>query len=1095
MILSLCRTWYLLTAALGALLLAGCDSQLAELNKRDASFPKVVLQTLAYSGVELAAWTQDDKFIITAVGQTRAVQIWEVATGHIVDRLTLPSHNSARGGVRRLRAMEVSADNRTLTIYAESAAIVDAQYGESRVIGYAIDLTTKTARIIPPPSDLKPVWDGEQIEQVGAALRRLYEGDNSITYEEAETVLPPLPSSHDGKWRLRRLPTSSEASGDDSLAAGGLELVHADGSGSPRRLTQPPKRRLADAALSPNGRYFAILDGVSEILEGGEMITPYQVFDLEAAEFLPADELPGKYNKIQWLDEQYILADTHTAGWERFETDTDPSLPDAIVIEQEIGAIKLQMPGRCYLTPAPGEIFYGAPVSNCRQSAATGSGGVALERFEGEPGKWQPFSDLVLAPGEVVDSLAVSSDGTRVFAAILQATEGETGDFTLALIDAASGQTIRRHKLETRAYLEKPVFTADGTQVVFSLGQTMHAWTIDNGALSKLALASVDTSTVTARDNLMAIGGFTDDAISIFDLATGKTAARLDYSNILAGGFVSGKPLYWALSDNEGIRIWDTRDWSELLTIYVFNDQGFMTVTPTGRYDSNIHPYKARFRWLVPDEPFQSLNPDTFSRDYYTPGLGYKQITCAIEGNCAEVFAPLRSIADLNRTLPKVRIRSVTQLPEEPAKAEVILEIAEGINPDARNGKTHSGIFDPRLLRNYQLAVEQGSEAATRRLEIEEWREAERVKAPDGRIVLRRIVTLPTGDALPSDGIVVTAYAFNEDRLKGETAQYTFMPDPVAPRPRRAYIISIGIDHYRETRLNLTYAGADAALMQDRLGKIPGYDTRALAIVTGQDAARGKVPYVTKNMILPILAILAGRNRNAMLAKLRRQGIDASMLEAATPDDLVLLSYSGHGWADRRGEFYIVPSEASWGDGSTTPEPTSLLSSLELAAALQAIDAGEMALIIDACHAAASVDAGSFKPGPLGDPGLGQLAFDKGVRILSATQADDVAVEASEFRHGLLTYVLARKGLGSEYLVADADTDLKLDLREWLAYSVWRLPRLSEELQGGGSGDVETRALVFLDSNTARPKPRIQKPSLFDFNISPPRTVVPQGEE
>lgn len=1105
MIARACQGWGLVIWTACCMLLASCGSDATQPVKRDALYPKVVLQTLPLNGVELAVWTPDDKHIITAVGQTRTVLIWEVATGHIVDRLLLPSKTSASGGVRRLRAMAVSADGRSLTIDAETAAIAEAQYDDPRIERFVVDLMTKEVSMAQAPADLKPKWAGAEIEDARVALGRLYEGNESISLEKADDILLPLPASHDGKWQLKRLATPWEVMEDGSSTEGGLELVPTDGIGSPRRLTQPPKVRFADADLSPDGRYFLILDGIPETDEAGNMVTRYQIFDLEAAQFLfEPDELPGRYNKIQWLDDQYLLAGTFTYGRDRFETYGNSSLPDALVIEQEIGAFE-RIPGRCYLAPAPGYVFYGAPVANCRQSAETGRSGIALQRFDSERKTWEAFSDLRLQPGEVVDSLAVSPDGSRVFAAILDAADGETGDITLTLIDTASGRTIRRQKVETRAYLEKPVFAADGMQVLFSLGETMHAWAVSDGALDKLPITTVDTTMIATSGQLLAVGGESDDAISLYDMQARKIAARLDYGNILTGGFVPDKPLYWALSNEEGIRIWDTRDWSELLTTYVFYNQGFMTVTPEGRYDTNIHPYKAQFRWLVPDEPFQSLNPDTFSRDYYTPGVGHRRITCAVEGNCAEVFAPLRSIADLNRTLPTVRIRSVAQLPGDPRKAEVILEIEEGVNPAAANGKTRSGIFNPRLLRNHQLAVDEASTAAVRRLKIDEWRNEHRLEARNGRAELRRIVTLPTGDTLQSEGIVITAYAFNEDRLKSETAQFAFKPKRYpAPRAPRAYVVAIGIDHYREQRLDLSYAGADAALMRDRLKNIPGYyKTRHLTIATTGTAAplsaNGQVRYVTRDTILPILAILAGRNRDEMLGKLRRQGIDASMLEAATPDDLVILSYSGHGWADKSGEFFIVPSEASWAKGATTPKPTSLLSSLELAAALQAIDAGEMALIIDACHAAASVEDGSFKPGPLGDPGLGQLAFDKGVRILSATQADDVArEEGGKRRQGLLTYVLLKEGLGSEYPFADSGADNELDLREWLDYPVWRLPQLIEQ----GSGNVEAtdtraRALVFHDGKPARAKPRIQKPSLFDFNVGPPRTVVqtevPQG--
>ena len=73
---------------------------------------------------------------------------------------------------------------------------------------------------------------------------------------------------------------------------------------------------------------------------------------------------------------------------------------------------------------------------------------------------------------------------------------------------------------------------------------------------------------------------------------------------------------------------------------------------------------------------------------------------------------------------------------------------------------------------------------------------------------------------------------------------------------------------------------------------------------------------------------------------------------------------------------------------------------------LDVVDAGEMAMIIDACHSAASVTADGFRPGPMGDPGLGQLSFDKGIRILAATQADSVAMESAQLHGGLLTFAL-----------------------------------------------------------------------------------------
>ena len=55
---------------------------------------------------------------------------------------------------------------------------------------------------------------------------------------------------------------------------------------------------------------------------------------------------------------------------------------------------------------------------------------------------------------------------------------------------------------------------------------------------------------------------------------------------------------------------------------------------------------------------------------------------------------------------------------------------------------------------------------------------------------------------------------------------------------------------------------------------------------------------------------------------------------------------------------------------------------------LRDVDAGDLVLIVDACHSAAAIEGTDFKPGPMGSRGLGQLSYDKGMRILTATQAD-----------------------------------------------------------------------------------------------------------
>ena len=128
----------------------------------------------------------------------------------------------------------------------------------------------------------------------------------------------------------------------------------------------------------------------------------------------------------------------------------------------------------------------------------------------------------------------------------------------------------------------------------------------------------------------------------------------------------------------------------------------------------------------------------------------------------------------------------------------------------------------------------------------------------------------------------------------------------------------------------------------------------------------------------------------------------------------------------------------------------------------------------------------------MGDSGLGQLAYDKGIRILAATQADDVAMEDAKLGQGLLSYALAAEGLTATGGKADIDGDEAIGLDEWLRYGEQRLPSLSSDVRlrqiKPGSGGA--RAIEFHDLAPNAAKRRVQKPSLFDFNAAPSQVVL-----
>jgi len=240
--------------------------------------------------------------------------------------------------------------------------------------------------------------------------------------------------------------------------------------------------------------------------------------------------------------------------------------------------------------------------------------------------------------------------------------------------------------------------------------------------------------------------------------------------------------------------------------------------------------------------------------------------------------------------------------------------------------------------------------------------------------------------------------------------------------------------------------------------------------------------HATKASFQAVLELLAGHTLSDALKKSVPPG--GEKIRRAGPDDLVVLSISSHGYTSKKGMFYIIPSDSGQteGHGSTAEFLGKWISSDELSTWLRDVDAGENVMVVDTCHSAATVEQPGFKPGPMGSRGLGQLAYDKGMRILAASQADDVALESDKLKQGLLTYALVHDGLEAKQAVAENG---QITLDSWLEYGLQRVPGLYEEVVRGkvqtfteGSRDVT----VDEKPSGGLTKPiTFQQPTLFSF--------------
>ena len=319
-----------------------------------------------------------------------------------------------------------------------------------------------------------------------------------------------------------------------------------------------------------------------------------------------------------------------------------------------------------------------------------------------------------------------------------------------------------------------------------------------------------------------------------------------------------------------------------------------------------------------------------------------------------------------------MNITSVEQQQGRPEFARVTVEVSRPAGAASTAGG--AGVYDLRLFRGGQLVAYAPADGG----ELKTDPATGRATFTFDDVRLPR----PRGDG-GGEGrrVEFTAYAFNEDKVKSPTARVGFEPSAPLPAAKgRAYVISVGVNAYENEAWDLRFAANDARRLQEVVaarvregGEYEEVVSVPLISDYATDGGRKQSPRVlketaaTKKNFKAVLDLLAGRKVEAEVLK----GIpNADKLKRATPEDLVIVSFSSHGYADERGSFYLFASDT--GKSSELRDALGrAISSDELGAWLRDVDAGELILVVDACHSAASVQGEGFKPGPMGSRGSG----------------------------------------------------------------------------------------------------------------------------
>src|SRR5262249_713722 len=279
------------------------------------------------------------------------------------------------------------------------------------------------------------------------------------------------------------------------------------------------------------------------------------------------------------------------------------------------------------------------------------------------------------------------------------------------------------------------------------------------------------------------------------------------------------------------------------------------------------------------------------------------------------------------------------------------------------------------------------------------------------------------------------------DDVKSKDATLSIAGAPSLKRKGTAYVLTIGVNAYSNSQYNLTYAVADATAFGEEVRRqqqrIASYEHIEVATLLHEQA--------NKAIILRALRQLAGdREASAPDAPAAIE-----KLKAMQPEDAVFIYFAGHGTAQGQ-RFYLLPHDLGYAGERTALDAAGLQSILEhgisdeeLERAVEGLDAGNVLMVIDACNSGQALEAEEKRRGPMNAKGLAQLAYEKGMYILTAAQAYQAALEAAQLGHGYLTYSLVEEGL--KQMSADrAPKDNQVLLREWFDFATQRVPEMQE---------------------------------------------------
>ncbi len=650
-----------------------------------------------------------------------------------------------------------------------------------------------------------------------------------------------------------------------------------------------------------------------------------------------------------------------------------------------------------------------------------------------------------------------------------------TPSYTVTATDLETGKRVWETKTGSESVIRPPsvVFSPNGAQLALVTSDKNQTAikvfdTATRREMSTLATAGPNVQgmvfsrdgkrlalTYGAAEGLTAMGSNRDLAkanraepvVTIHDLSTGRRAATLkDDAPVIGVAFDATGRLVATLGDDGNEDLWDAESGERVATLVNLTELGsfgateWLVVTPEGLFDGSPGAWQ-QIMWRFSENTFDVGPVEIFFNELYYPSL----LSDIVAGKRPK--AP-RSLPQIDRRQPELHVTLESPAGGDVASRTVAVSIDVAEMPADGQHQQGSGARDLRLFRNGTL--------------VKVWRGDVLKGQPRARLQ----ATLP----IVAGPNRITAYAFNRDNVKSSDAFVAVNGSAQLARKGVSYVLAFGVNEYANPQFNLKYAQPDAVAFAEearaQAAKLDAFERVEMVSLLDRHATKAN--------------FLAALNRLATGADVPEGAAPAlARLQRAQPEDAVTIYFAGHGTA-KGPRFYLVPHDlgyagprASVGAESVAAILSHSVSDLEIEAAVEGLDSSQVLLVIDACNSGQALETEERRRGPMNSKGLAQLAYEKGMFILTAAQSYQAALETAQLGHGYLTYALVEEGF-KKGLADRRAKDGEITVREWFDYATDRVP----EIQGESDG---SRLLLLQDDKAgdANVVRSLQRPRAF----------------